>query len=70
MPQYKEVAALLHSRGREATIEQVEQWCERMRGFLRDKRGIDASHDVICEAVLDHNKTMTMCLHIHFGDAL
>ena len=68
--QIRDVCTLLHSRGREATPEQVAEWLDKMRREWLRSKGMEVDTREICHAVLDGQKTMTMCLHLHFGDAL
>lgn len=66
----RDVVALLHSRGRGATSEQVEEWACRMADKQRALARYNERCDEWLEAALNNKPIATMCLHLHFGDAL
>lgn len=66
----REVAGLLHSRGREATPGDVKRWAEKMVDRMREWRQKETTADQWLQACLDRQTTATMCLHLHFGDAM
>lgn len=65
----KSIVNLLHSRGIETNGDEVRVWLGRMNVITQKKFGrmIDESHFV--RLALEDAKTVTMCLHLHFGDA-
>lgn len=70
----KRIAAVLHSRGREATQGEIATWIDEMHKLFikRSKIEVDREDfaDELADAIEDGNKTWTMCLHVRFGDAL
>jgi hypothetical protein len=68
--QLKRICNVLHSRGREATPQQVAEWLDKMVARYRKSLNLSIDEVEICEAVEDGHTTWTMCLHLHFGDAL
>lgn len=64
------IAAVLHSRGLEATTEQVAAWIEKMNGLFREKYGYPLPGEALADAIEDGQSTWTLCLHLEFGDAL
>jgi len=68
--QLKTVCRILNSRGREATPEQVQAFLDDFKQ-KRHKAGCTYYPDtVIVKAIQSGQKTLTMCLHLYFGDAL
>lgn len=68
--QLSDICSLLHSRGREATPDDVRVFLQRMTDFEKARDLPVAEEWDWCEAILHGQKMATMCLHLHFGDAL
>ena len=67
--QIQAVCGLLHSRGREVTADQVQAFLDRMAKFYVNK-GHEFCEQTLADLILNNAKGATMCLHLHFGDAL
>ncbi len=67
----RDIARLLHGRGREVTPSEVARWLKMMaQKFHRvTEQQIDEER-IASMLVLGQNRTLTMYLHLHFGDAL
>lgn len=67
----RDIASLLHSRGREVTPDEVARWLRMMVQKYRPGTKQQVDEERIASAlVVGRNRELTMCLHLHFGDAL
>ena len=67
------IIRVLHSRGREATPEQVREWIDRYKtatGVTRCSGGEIGSDGAIARAVEQGLRWITMSLHNSFGEPL
>lgn len=70
MTEIQRILALLNSRGLEATPDRVEAWVSEILEKWTRRYGEQLSVDQLVDALESGHKTLTMCLHIRFGDAL
>lgn len=68
--QLREVCTLLHSRGREATPEQVQEFLDKFQARQRKGGRPYYPDSIICKAIMANEKMITVIMHLHFGDAL
>ena len=63
------VLALLNSRGLETTPDRVETWVSEIIERWARHYGEQLSVEKLVNALESGHKTLTICLHIRFGDA-
>lgn len=66
----QDVVEILRSRGLEATPQQVIDWAELMVKRFHEMRNKHSDARQWLAGVKHNMKTPTMCLHLHFGDAV
>lgn len=67
------IASVLHSRGTEATPDEVRRWLNKVRVRFYHEHVVRPDYgsfaEAMADAIADGHKSWTMCLHLHFGDA-
>ena len=67
----RRIVLILHERGREVTADEVSEWLDFVVRRLqkKDNQIVSAERVAAC-LVIGKSKTLTMALHLRFGDAL
>lgn len=66
----QEVVGILRDRGIEATPQDVVSWAELMVKRYRELRSVETKVNHWLESVKRDIVIPTLCLHVHFGDAI
>jgi hypothetical protein len=66
----QEVVSILRDRGIEATPQQVCEWADKMVADFNRMRGKHSDARQWLAGVKQEMQVPTMCLHLHFGDAV